>query len=167
MFCPLEIGYIILLCSLRNKVLCHRFAGIGLSIAQLAERETVVLYQRSGSPSPLGSKYTLSGAVLACACVTSSTVICPTLPRGKRPNHSHWRVRRAGRGVRLRVARHGRAHAPSFRGMIDLLSYTTMDLHAAWPVAGRRSSSRLLGVCALDLFLQRLTTSLRTYNRVW
>ena len=35
----------------------------------------------------------------------------------------------------------------SFRGMIDLLSYTTMDLHAAWPVAGCRSSSRLLGVC--------------------
>ena len=38
-----------------------------------------------------------------------------------------------------------------FRGMIDLLSYTTMDLHAAWPVAGcrssGRSSSRLLGVC--------------------
>ena len=31
--------------------------------------------------------------------------------------------------------------------MIDLLSYTTMDLHAAWPVAGCRSSSRLLGVC--------------------
>ena len=29
--------------------------------------------------------------------------------------------------------------------MIDLLSYTTMDLHAAWPVG--RSSSRLLGVC--------------------
>ena len=31
--------------------------------------------------------------------------------------------------------------------MIDLLSYTTMDLHAAWPVAGCRSSSRLLGAC--------------------
>jgi len=48
---------------------------------------------------------------------SSSTVICPILPRGKRPNHSHWTVRRAGRGVRL--ARHGRAHAP--RGACYLL----------------------------------------------
>ena len=31
----------------------------------------------------------------------SSTVKSPGLPRGKRPNHSHWKVRRAGRGVRL------------------------------------------------------------------
>ena len=31
--------------------------------------------------------------------------------------------------------------------MIDLLSYTAMYLHAAWPVAGCRSSSQPLGVC--------------------
>ena len=37
------------------------------------------------------------------------------------------------------------------RGVIDLLSYMythdNLDLHAAWPVAGCPSSSRLLGVC--------------------
>ena len=37
------------------------------------------------------------------------------------------------RCLMIRVPCGGRRN---FRGMIDLLSYTTMDLHAAWPVAG-------------------------------
>ena len=34
----------------------------------------------------------------------------------------------------------------SYLSMIDLLSYSTMYLHAAWPVVRRRSSSQLLGI---------------------
>ena len=39
-----------------------------------------------------------------------------------------------------------RMQAGKLRGMIDLLSYTAMDLHAARPVAGCRSSSQSLGI---------------------
>ena len=55
---------------------------------------------------------------------------------------------------------------PSFRGMIDLLSYTAMDLHAARPVAGCRSSSQSLGVASRPLPSTSSQDPVITWNAV-